>query len=58
MANTKHLGRQERRQAKRGARRKLKETYRSLTPSQKRKFRRSEHTSLRAWLAEQASEEA
>jgi hypothetical protein len=56
MANTKNLSRLERKKAKRAARRAQKARYRELTPAVKRKFRRSEHTSLQAFLAEQATE--
>jgi hypothetical protein len=57
VANTKNINdRTERKTAKRQQRRALKKLHAGLTPDQKRRFRKSETTGLRAWIAEQDAE--
>ena len=58
MANTKNItDRKERKNAKRAQRKALKALQTSLPPKELKKFRKSEHTGLRAFVAEQAAEE-
>ena len=58
MANTKSItDRTERKTAKRAQRKALKATHAGLTTKQKKAYRRSETTGLRAWIAEQAKSE-
>lgn len=58
MANTKNItDRKERKNAKRGQRKALKALQTSLAPAELKKFRKSEHTGLRAYVAEQAGDE-
>ncbi len=54
MANTKNItDRTERKAAKRAQRKALKQAFVGLGPKDKKKFRKSEHTGLRAFIAEQ-----
>jgi len=58
MANTKNItDRAERKAAKRSQRKALKQTFQNLGPKDKKKFRKSEHNGLRAFIAEQNSGE-
>jgi hypothetical protein len=54
MANTKNIkDRTERKSAKRAQRKALKQVFVGLGPKDTKKFRKSEHTGLRAFIAEQ-----
>ena len=54
MANTKNItDRAERKAAKRAQRKALKQVHTGLGPKMTKKFRKSEHTGVRAFLAEQ-----
>jgi hypothetical protein len=55
MANTKNLGGDERKTAKREQRRAFKATFAALTVKQKKAFKVSETKGLRAWIAEQTA---
>ena len=58
MANTKNItDRAERKTAKRKQRAELAKVQRSLTTKQRKAFRKSETAGVRAWIAEQQSEE-
>ena len=58
VANTKHISdRAERKASKRQQRKALKDLYENLTKDQKRRYRKSETKGLRAWLAEQKSDD-
>ena len=58
MANTKNItDRSERKAAKRGQRKALKETFQSLSFADRKRFHKSETTGLCAWIAEQASDD-
>jgi len=52
MANTKNLTREERKAAKRKARLSAKKLFGSLTPKEKKVFRKAETSSLKSWIAE------
>ena len=54
MANTKNItDRAERKTAKRAQRKALKQVHVELSPKLNKKFRKSEHTGIRAFLSEQ-----
>ena len=58
MANTKNItDRAERKTAKRKQRAELAKVQRSLTTKQRKAFHKSETVGVRAWIAEQQSEE-
>ncbi len=58
MANTKNItDRAERKEAKRNQRKALKQVITGLSPKMNKKFRKSEHTGVRAFLAEQEAGE-
>lgn len=58
MANTKSLTREERKQAKRQARKTLSATYDNLTPKELKRFRAWEKTGVKAFIASQKAESA
>jgi len=56
VANTKNLSREDRKQAKRGARKSLREAYNKLTPKEIKRYRASEKKGLKAFLAAEQAE--
>jgi len=56
VANTKNLAREERKQAKRTARKALRAQYVAMTPKQHKRYRAAEKKGVKAFLAAEAAE--